>query len=40
VLLGLLAAWLGLVLSGLLRRLLYKKPVDKYALGVIFRKQV
>jgi hypothetical protein len=40
ILLGLMMVWLGVALSGLLRRALYKKPVSKFANGAMMRKQV
>lgn len=39
-LLGLLFVLIGEVLSGVLRRLLYKKPLNKYAMGMALRKQM
>jgi hypothetical protein len=40
IVLGLLLVWLGVVLSGLLRRALYKRPISKFATGVMMRKQM
>jgi hypothetical protein len=40
ILLGLMMVWLGVALSGLLRRALYKRPVSKFANGAMMRKQV
>lgn len=39
-LLGLLFVLIGEVLSGVLRRVLYKKPLNKYAMGAALRKQM
>lgn len=39
-LLGLLFVLIGEVLSAVLRRLLYKKPLNKYAMGAALRKQM
>lgn len=38
--LGFLAIVLGAVLGGIIRRLLYKKPMSKYAMGANLRKQM
>lgn len=37
---GLLFVLIGAVLSGVMRRILYKKPLNKYALGAALRKQL